>query len=125
LRSRLIAYRGTRIENRLERDSLVISKGILGTQWRFRNLEVARIYQRFENLLRAEIFDLELKLYHYQRSLIRANSSSPKSGDLENLLKECWLALFRLALDNHDHANNLKRKLQQLRENVEEFCEEK
>ena len=124
LRSRLVAYRGTRIEERLERDSLVTFRSILGSEWRFGDPKVARAYRQFEALLRAEILDLELGLYRYQKSLIETGDSPPRPGELQDFFKECWVELFKLALQDRKLFTSLRKKLDRLREDVRAFCQE-
>lgn len=122
LRGKLIAYRGTHIERRLQRDGLVTSASILGAEWRFRNQDVAEVHRRFEGLLRAEILESELRLYHRQKAAIRAGQTPPRLGELEHLLKASWTDLFRHALDERPRTAGVERKLRHLRACVDDFC---
>jgi hypothetical protein len=122
LRSALIAYRGTRIERLLGCHGLVASDSIMGTQWRFRDQEVAQIHRRFEHLLRTEMLDAELRLYNHQRALIRAGQTPAGLGELGRRLRACWIDLFRHALENTPLAGRTKRKLDLVQTGVSDFC---
>lgn len=123
LRSELIAYRGTRIEKLLGRHGLVASESIMGTQWRFRDPEVAQIHRRFEHLLHSEILDTELKLHNHQQAVIQAGQTPARLGELGRLLQACWIDLFRHALENKSLTERTKRKLDLIRIGVSDFCE--
>ena len=105
LLSRLIAYRGTRIEQRLEQDGLALARSTEGTSWRFRDPEVARVHSRFAVLVREEILDLEFDLDARYHALAAQHSPEPAGADAaplaqcESLLKQCWMELFHRALD--------------------------
>jgi len=105
LLSRLVAYRGTRIEQQLAADGLALARGMEGTVWRFRDPEVARIHSRYEELVRAEILDLEFGLdARYHALAERQPGEADGAGtapltECEFLLKQGWIELFRCALD--------------------------
>jgi hypothetical protein len=123
LRSKLIAYRGTRIEKLLERHGLATSKSIKGTQWRFRDPGVAEVHRRFERLLRTEILDIELKLYYHQPAAIRAGQTPARLGELVTLLQTCWIDLFSHALENKPLTARTQRHLSLVRTGMSEFCD--
>ncbi|MBK6930759.1 MAG: radical SAM protein [Saprospirales bacterium] len=100
LRSRLVAYRNTPIETSLEKDGLLVSRGIMGSQWRFGDSEVAAVYDRFEDFLRLHMLPLEWDIYRFQQSRRKEGLSPAVPRTVESQLKEAWLELFQAALEN-------------------------
>lgn len=121
LATRLLAYRGTRIEQRLEEDGLAVSRGIRGTAWRFRHAEVADVYRRFASLLRAELLETERRLRLCPYPIIR--SRPQELSELEALLQECWIGLFRRALGGGAGGGAVQRALGEARRRALELCE--
>jgi radical SAM superfamily enzyme YgiQ (UPF0313 family) len=122
LRSALIVYNGTRINEQLERDGLVSSKSILGSTWRFRDPEVSRVYRRYDNLLREELLDIEYRLFNHQKALLDAHSAPRSMKELESLLKDCWISLFQRALDGCAVSSRDRGRLSDLAAAVNDYC---
>ena len=114
LRSRLVAYRRTRIEERLQRMGLVTRTGISGSQWRFEDDSVARVHAVFERLLRAHVLPVERALYDLQRAALSGARRPPAPARVADALRDAWVALLRGALDGREHAS--RRALEHVRE---------
>jgi radical SAM superfamily enzyme YgiQ (UPF0313 family) len=114
LRSRLIAYRGTRIERHLERDGLAVSRDIFGTQWRFRDGRVHQVQQRLEGWLRQEILPVENYIYQQQKTAMQQGRPPASTRELSESLQTCWLDLFTCALTDQQPSESFYIRLRQV-----------
>ncbi len=121
LRSELKAYRGTRVENLIEKEGLSMNRTIMGTQWQFRSSRTKAVFKKFDQFLKSNVLGIEWKIYNVQKAALSKNLKPEVPASFLEMLKLSWIKLFKDALTGESVSDKTMNYLQLLNNETDRY----
>ncbi|MCA9069932.1 MAG: B12-binding domain-containing radical SAM protein [Planctomycetaceae bacterium] len=131
LRSRLEAYAGTAIEQRIWKAGLGLSRSAFGTRWKFQDEEVNAFHDRFEQAARSVLLPVEWNFYYVwqqnanERAGLTHELSPADLREIDGRIRVLSTELFKQALANQNPlpSNSLTQSAAELQAELESLVQ--